>query len=128
MKNSKNRRLVAVQKYDSARQKQSQSVSDFVTYFEMLENDLDEFIVVQKKDHLLYRLRKDIKERLQMMTNMSITRDRLAALTQRIKSSQISKTDSKNKLRSDRSSSFEFHSKSTKQRSRRGDTMFDRAD
>ena len=46
MKNSKNRRLVAVQKYDSARQKQSQNVNDFVIYLEMLENDLDEFIAV----------------------------------------------------------------------------------
>ena len=128
MKDSKNRRLVAVQKYDSVRQKQLQNVNDFVIYFEMFENDLNEFIVVQKKDHLFYRLRKDIKKRFQMMTNMSITRNRLAALTQRIKNSQISKTDSKNKFRSDRDSSFEFHSKSMKQRSRRDDTIFNRAD
>ena len=128
MKNSKNRRLVAVQKYNSVRQKQSQSVNDFVIYFEMFENDLNEFIAVQKRDHLLYRLRKDIRERLQMMTNMSITRDRLAALTQRIKGSQTSKADSKNKFRSDRSSSFESHSKSTKQRSRRNDIRLDRTD
>ena len=86
MKNSKNKRLVAVQKYNSARQRQSQNMNDFVIYFEMLENDLNEFITVQKKDHLLYRLRKDIKERFQMMTNILITRNRLAALTQRIKS------------------------------------------
>ena len=101
MKDLKNKRFVAIQKYNSVRQEQSQSVNDFVIYLEMLENDLNEFIVVQKKDHLLYRLKKDIKERLQMMTNMSITRNRLAALTQRIKSSQISKVDSKNKSRSD---------------------------
>ena len=62
-----------------------------------------------------------------MMTNMSITRDRFAALTQRIKSSQTSKVDSRNKSRSDRDSSFEFHSKSTRQRSRRDETMLDRA-
>ena len=98
MKDPKNRRLVAVQKYDSVQQRQSQSVNDFVTYLEMLENDLNEFIVVQKKDHLFYRLRKDIKERLQMITNMSITRNRLAALTQRIKDSQILKADSRNKF------------------------------
>ena len=128
MKNSKNKRLVAVQKYDFVRQKQSQSVNDFVIYLEMLENDLNEFIAVQKKNHLLYRLKKDIKERLQIMTNMLITRDRLAALAQRIKDSQISKADSKNKFRSDRSLSFEFHSKSTEQRSCRNDTMFDRTD
>ena len=59
---------------------------------------------------------------------MSITRDRLATLTQRIKNSQISKTDSKNKSRSDRDLNFESHSKSTDQRSRRNEIMFDRAD
>ena len=63
MKDSKNRRLVAAQKYDSARQKQSQSVNDFVIYFEMFENDLNEFIAVQKRDHFFYRLKKNIKER-----------------------------------------------------------------
>ena len=103
-------------------------MSDFVIYLEMLENDLNEFIAVQKKDHLLYRLRKDIKEKLQMITNMSITRNRLTTLTQHIKSSQISKTDSKNKFRNDRDSSFESHSKSTKQRSRRNNTMLDQTD
>ena len=46
MKNSKNRRLVAIQKYDSTQQKQSQSVNDFVAYLEMLEDDLNEFIAV----------------------------------------------------------------------------------
>ena len=126
MKNSKNKRLAAAQKYNSARQKQSQSVSDFVIYFEMFENDLNEFIVVQKRNHLFYRLKKDIKKKLQMMTNMSITRNRLAALTQRIKNLQISKVDSRNKSRSDRDSNFEFHLKSTEQRSRRNDTMLDR--
>ena len=59
------------------------------------------------------------------MTNMSITRDRLATLIQCIKSSQTSKVDSRNKSRSDRDLSFELHSKSTKQRSRRDNTMLD---
>ena len=63
MKNSKNKQFVVIQKYDFARQKQSQSINDFVTYLEMLENDLNEFIVVQKKDHLLYCLKKDIREK-----------------------------------------------------------------
>ena len=67
----------------------------------MFENDLNKFIAVQKKNHFFYRLKKDIKKRLQMMINMSITQNRLAALTQRIKDSQISKTDSKNKSRND---------------------------
>ena len=92
----------------------------------MLENDLNEFIIVQKKDHFLYCLTKDIKERFQMMTNMSITQNRLAALAQHIKSSQISKVDSKNKFRNDRNSSFESRSKSTKQRSHQSDMMSNR--
>ena len=93
----------------------------------MLENDLNEFIVVQKKNHFLYRLRKDIKERLQIIMNMSITQDRLATLTQRIKNSQILKVDSKNKIRNDRDLSFESRSKSTKQRSYRNDIISNRA-
>ena len=59
---------------------------------------------------------------------MSITRNRFTTLTQRIKGSQISKIDSRNKSQSDRGSSFEFYSKSTEQRSCRNDIMFDRAD
>ena len=103
-------------------------MNDFVIYFKILENDLNEFIVIQKRNHLFYRLRKDIKKKFQMMTNMSITRDRLATLTQRIKNSQVLKADSENKFQSDRDLSFEFHSKSTEQRNRRDETMFDRAD
>ena len=63
-----------------------------------------------------------------MMMNMSITRDRLATLTQRIKSSQTLKTDSKNKSRNDQNLNFEFHSKFTRQRSRRDDRMLYRTD
>ena len=63
----------------------------------MFENDLDEFIAVQKKDHFLYCLKKDIKEKLQMITNILIIRNRLAVLTKCINSLQISKTDSMNK-------------------------------
>ena len=66
-------------------------------YFIMFENDLNEFIAVQKKNYLLYRLRKNIKKKFQIMINMSIIRNRLATLTQRIKSSQIFKIDFENK-------------------------------
>ena len=92
----------------------------------MLENDLNEFTAVRKNDHFLYHLRKDIKKKFQMIMNMSITRNRLAALTQRIKNSQTSKTDSRNKSKNDRNLSFEFHSKLTRQRSCRSDIMLDR--
>ena len=61
------------------------------------------------------------------MTNMSITQDRLTTLTQRIKDLQISKADLENKFRIDRDLSFEFRSKSIRQRSRRSDTTSSRA-
>ena len=53
---------------------------------------------------------------------MSITRDRLAVLTQCIRNLQIFKIDSKNKFQSEQDSSFESCSKTTKQRDRRNDT------
>ena len=62
-----------------------------------------------------------------MMTNISITRDRLATLTQYIKNSQILKADSRNKSRSDRDLNFELRLKSTKQRSHQNDTMSSQA-
>ena len=101
MKNFENKRLVAVQKYDFVKQKQLQNVNDFVIYFKMFENDLNEFIVVQKKNHFLYHLRKNIKKKLQIIMNMSIIRNRLAALTQRIENSQTFKIDFENKFQND---------------------------
>ena len=62
------------------------------------------------------------------MINILITLDPLAALTQRIKNSQVSKINSRDKFQSDQNSSFEFRSKSTKQRSRRNDTTSNRTD
>ena len=49
-----------------------------------------------------------------MITNMLIIRDCFATLTQRIKISQISKIDLKNKFQNNRDLSFEFRLKSTK--------------
>ena len=122
MKNLENKRLIAIQKYDFVRQEQSQNMNDFVIYFKMLENDLNEFIIVQKKNHLLYRLRKNIKEKFQIIMNMSIIRNRLAALTQRIKNSQTFKINFENKFQNDRNSNSKFRLKSTEQRGRKNDT------
>ena len=102
-------------------------MNDFVIYFKMFENDLNEFIAVQKKNHLLYRLRKNIKKKFQMMTNMSIIRNRFTTLIQRIKNSQTFKIDFENKSQSDRNSNSKFRSKSTKQRDRRNDTTTNRS-
>ena len=102
MKNSQNRRFIAAQKHDAAKQSQSQNVNDFVAYVEALKIDLDEFTSIQQRNHLLNRLRKKIREKLNVVTDMSTTRDALATLTQRIKNSQFFKNDQKNKIHNDR--------------------------
>ena len=53
---------------------------------------------------------------------MLIIRNRLAALTQRIKSSQTFKIDLRNKFQDDRNLSSKFYLKLTRQRDRRDDT------
>ena len=69
-----------------------------------------------------------MQKRLQIMTNMFITRDRLATLTQRINNSQVLKIDSRNKFQNNRDLNFKLRSKSTKQRNRRDDTTSNRSD
>ena len=61
------------------------------------------------------------------MTNMSIIRNRLATLIQRIKNLQTFKIDSRNKSQNDRNSNSKFRFKSTKQRDRRDDTTTNRS-
>ena len=102
MKNSQNRRFIAVQKHDAVRQNQSQSVNDFVAYVEVLKINLDKFTSIQQKDHLFNRLRKKIRKKFNVVINMSTTRDVLATLTQHIKNSQFFKNDQKNKTHNDR--------------------------
>ena len=102
MKNSQNRRFIAAQKHDAAKQNQSQSVNDFVVYVEVLKIDLDEFTSIQQKNHLLNRLRKKIKKKFNVVTDMLKTRDAFATLTQRIKNSQFFKNDQRNKTHNDR--------------------------
>ena len=77
-------------------------MNDFVAYVEVLKIDLDEFISIQQKNHLLNRLRKKIKKKFNVVINMSTTCDAFATLTQRIKSSQFFKNDQKNKIHNDR--------------------------
>ena len=59
-------------------------MNDFIVYFKTFENDLNEFITVQRKNYFLYCLKKDIRKKLQMMINILIIRDRFITLTQRI--------------------------------------------
>ena len=97
-----NRRFIIAQKHDATRQNQLQSVNDFIAYIEILKIDLDEFISIQQKNHLFNRLRKKIRKKFNVVINMLTTRDALATLTQRIKSSRFFKSDQKNKIYNDR--------------------------
>ena len=61
------------------------------------------------------------------MMNISITRNRFAAMIQRIKSSQVFKIELKNKFQSERNSNFESRFKKIKQRDCQNDTMQNRS-
>ena len=76
-------------------------MNDFVVYVKILEIDLDEFILIQQKNHLFNRLKKKIKKKFNAMINMFQTRETLIALTQRIENSQFFKNDQKNKIHND---------------------------
>ena len=77
-------------------------MNDFVAYVEVLKIDLDEFTLIQQRNHFLNRLKKKIREKFNVIINMLTTRDAFATLTQRIKNSQFSKNDQKNKIYNDR--------------------------
>ena len=77
-------------------------MNDFVVYVKIFEIDLDEFISIQQKNHLFNRLKKKIKEKFNVMTNMFQTREALIALTQHIKNSQLFKNDQRNKIHNNR--------------------------
>ena len=77
-------------------------MNDFVAYIKILKINLDKFISIQQRNHLFNQLKKKIKEKFNVVINISTTRDVLATLTQRIKSSQFFKNDQKNKIYNDR--------------------------
>ena len=77
-------------------------MNDFVTYVEVLKIDLDEFTSIQQRNHFFNRLKKKIKKKFNIITDMLTTRDAFATLMQRIKSSQFFKSDQKNKIHNDR--------------------------
>ena len=75
----------------------------------------------------MYYLRKNIKEKLQMIINMLIIQNQFATLTQRIKSSQTLKINFENKFQNNRNSNLKFYLKLTRQRDRRNDTTTNRS-
>ena len=79
-------------------------MNDFIAYVKVLKIDLDEFTLIQQRNHLLNQLKKKIKKKFNVVTDMLTTRDAFATLTQRIKSSQLFKNDQKNKIHNDRNS------------------------
>ena len=77
-------------------------MNDFIAYVEILKINLNEFISIQQKNHFFNRLKKKIRKKLNVVTNMLTICDTFATLTQRIKNSQFFKNDQKNKIYNDR--------------------------
>ena len=82
-------------------------------YVEVLKIDLDEFTSIQQRNHFFNRLKKKIKKKFNVVTDMLTTRDAFTTLTQRIKNSQLFKNDQKNKIHNDRNflSESDFNSR-----------------
>jgi len=64
IKNLKNRYFVFSRKYKNVKQQSSQSVNDFVTYFETFEANFDKYIERQRLNHFLHKLRKDFRKKI----------------------------------------------------------------
>ena len=78
-------------------------MNDFIVYVEVLKINLDEFTSIQQKNHLFNRLKKKIREKLNIMIDMLTTYNAFATLTQRIKSSKFFKNNQRNKAHNDQS-------------------------
>jgi len=76
----------------------SQSVNNFVTYFETFEANFDKYIERQRRNYLLHKLRKDFREKINDVTQILKTRNTLIALTQRIKSTIFLRFEILNKI------------------------------
>ena len=77
-------------------------MNNFVAYVEILNIDFDEFTSIQQRNHFFNRLKKKIREKFNVVTDMLTTRDAFTTLMQRIKNSQFFKNDQKNKTYNDR--------------------------
>lgn len=97
IEDSDNRRLTSARLYDEVKQGYSQSVSEFVAYIETLEADLDEYTERQKRDHLLHRLRKDLRDKVNGVAQIPESRGYLSALAQRMEGVMISRSEPGNK-------------------------------
>jgi len=69
-----------------------------VAYLEILKANLDKYIERQCCNHFLHRLRKNLREKINNITQILETRDTLDALTQQIKSVMLSRFELRNKI------------------------------
>jgi len=98
IENSKNRHFVFFQKYKNVKQQSSQNVNKFVTYLETLEANFDKYIERQRRNHLLHKLRKNLRKKINDVTQIFETKNTLVTLAQRIKSTILSRFKILNKI------------------------------
>ena len=88
MKNSisdpENRNLDAIGRLDKAQQRPNQSVQNFVSYLDSLEDDLGTVDATQSRNNLLAKLRPDIRDEIDRRDDIPAGRERLIALAVRI--------------------------------------------
>jgi Zinc knuckle len=79
-----NRNLDAITKHEEAQQRPHQSVQSFVSYLDSLEDDLGYVDGQQRRNHLLAKLKPEIRKEINRQGEIPKDRERLIALAVRI--------------------------------------------
>ena len=74
-----NRNLDAITKHDEARQRENQSVQNFVSYLDSLEDELGIDDERQKRNSLFAKIRPDIRQEMSLRGDVPANREKLIA-------------------------------------------------
>ena len=106
-----NHQISTAQNYQDAAQSTTQSVQSFTTYLNTLEAELQPYDEVQRQDHLLTRLRPDLRRAIIAYPEVPDNWQDLIALTSRVESNMRDKGASSHHSRKDHGSNVRISPK-----------------
>ena len=101
IENPMNHQISTAQNYQDAAQGATQSVQSFTTYLDTLEAELQPYDEVQRQDHLLTRLRPDLRQAIIAYPEVSDNQQDLITLTSHMESNMRDKGASSHHSRKD---------------------------
>ena len=111
IENPTNHQISTAQNYQDTAQGATQSVQSFTTYLDTLEAELQPYDEVQRQDHLLTRLRPDLRWAIIAYLEVPDNRQDLIALTSRVELNMRDKSASSHHGRKDRGSNVRISPK-----------------